>query len=76
VALWYPAVAVTARGADGATGARGVIAVDGLLLGPMPALLTAATVNVYGVPLVRPPTVKLVTLVAFAVFPPGDAVIT
>jgi hypothetical protein len=47
-----------------------------LLLGPAPALLIAATVNVYDVPLVRPPTVKLVTLVVFAVFPPGDAVIT
>jgi len=75
VALWYPAVAVTARGADGATGAWGVTDPEGALLGPVPALLIAATVNVYEVPLVRPPTVKLVTLVVFAVFPPGDAVI-
>ena len=40
--------------------ARGVIGGDWLEAAPWPIALTAATVNVYGTPFVRPVTVKLV----------------
>ena len=50
------AVAVTPVGLAG-TGA-GVTGVEGSDAGPVPASLVALTVNVYGVPLVRPDTVQ------------------
>lgn len=76
VTCWKPATAVTGLGTPGTVGARGVMAADGPLAGPFPDAFTAATVNVYAVPSVRPPTRKLVTAAVRTVAPPGDAVIT
>ena len=41
---------------------RGVTAADTVEVAPVPAALTAATLNVYGVPLVNPVTVALVAV--------------
>ena len=71
-----PAVPDTPVGAPGAVkGATGVTGGDGADAGPVPCALVAVTVNVYGVPLVRPVTVQLNGPVVHAqVCPPGDAV--
>ena len=53
-------VPTTPVGAPGTAAERGVIAADAAEAGPVPAPLTAATVNVYAVPLVRPLIVALV----------------
>jgi hypothetical protein len=45
VACPEPVVTVTDRGTPGAAGARGRTGADGLLAGPVPAAVTAATVN-------------------------------
>ena len=67
-----PAVAVTPVGAPGAL-ACGVTAVEAAEAAPVPLALVAVTVNVYGVPLVRPWTVH--GLVAeVQVRAPGDVV--
>jgi hypothetical protein len=54
VAARLPAAAETAVGAPGTV--PGITLVDGADAGPVPAELVAVTVNVYAVPLVRPPT--------------------
>jgi hypothetical protein len=51
----------------------GVTAVEGADAGPVPIALAAVTVNVYGVPFVRPVTGTEVPA-AVAVNPPGDDV--
>ena len=64
-------VPVTAVGTPGrVAGVAGAEAADA---GPVPAALVALTVNVYGVPLVRPPTVQEVEDVEHE-NPPGEAV--
>ena len=55
-----PAVALRPVGGPGGGDGTGVIWAVGADSGPAPAALRAATVNVYAVPLVRPPTLKLV----------------
>ncbi len=70
-----PATATTEPGEPGTVGACGTTAADGLLAGPVPSWFTAATVKVYDVPLVSPPTRKLVTAEVRTLLPPGDAVI-
>ena len=68
-----PAVATTPVGASGTV--IGVTAADAWDAGPVPAAFTAATVNVYEVPFVRPVTVALVAVpAAVALAPPGLAV--
>jgi hypothetical protein len=57
----------------GVAGAAGVIGPNAVEGWPAPKMLLAVTVNVYGVPLVRPVTVQLSPVVV-QVFPPGDAV--
>jgi len=57
VAWALPHVAVTLVGAPGTV--AGVTAFE-VATGPVPTALVALTVNVYEVPLVRPPTVALV----------------
>ncbi len=57
----FPAVPVTPVGAPGVV--AGVTAAEGDESGPVPTAVTAATVKVYAVPLVRPVTVKLVAAV-------------
>jgi hypothetical protein len=54
-AVRSPGAAVTDRGAPGVV--RGVIGADGVDAAPVPTALTAATVNVYAVPLLSPVTV-------------------
>ena len=61
-------VAVTAVGAPGT--AAGMADADAADEGPVPAELVADTMNVYGDPLVRPPTMQLVADVEH-VNPPG-----
>jgi hypothetical protein len=51
----------------------GVTLFDAALSGPKPIALVAATVNVYGVPFVRPVTLKG-DAAPVAVMPPGDDV--
>jgi len=54
---------------------RGITGFDSAEAGLVPATFVAVTVNVYGVPLVRPVTVQFVVSPAAAhVFPPGLAV--
>jgi hypothetical protein len=56
-------------------GGAGVTGLDGSDAGPVPFALVAVTVNVYGVPFVRPVTVQLNGPdVQVQVRPPGDAV--
>ena len=71
VARALPATALTPVGAPGTV--VGVTEFDGLLGGPVPALLVAAAVKVYVVPLVSPVTVSGLP-VPLAVAPPGLAV--
>jgi hypothetical protein len=52
-----PAVAVTPVGAPGAVGAAGVTGLEAADSALVPTALVADTVNVYGVPFVRPVTV-------------------
>ena len=61
-------VAVTVVGAPGT--AAGMAGADAADEGPVPAELVADTMNVYGDPLVRPPTMQLVADVE-QVKPPG-----
>jgi hypothetical protein len=69
-----PATADTPVGAPGAvSGASGVTAADGDEADPVPVELVAVTVNVYGVPLVRPVTVQGLDGPE-QVRPPGDEV--
>jgi len=68
------AMAVTPVGATGAVTDEGVTATLADDAGEVPTLLVAVTVNVYGVPLVNPTTVPVVTPVVLTVAPPGDAV--
>jgi len=65
------ATALTPVGAPGAV--AGVAAADAVEAAPVPTPLVAVTVNVYGVPLVRPVTVQPVVAVV-QVKPPGDEV--
>ena len=72
VAEAFPGVADTAVGAPGTVlGVTAALATDA---SEAPAALAAVTVNVYPVPLVKPPTVTLVPMIVVAVAPPGDAV--
>lgn len=74
VAWALPAVAVTFVGALGAP--PGVMLFEAVEAGPVPTLLVAVTVNVYAVPLVRPPTVAVVVapLAVLTLMFPGDEV--
>ena len=65
------ALAVTPVGESGRV--AGIAGADGAEALPVPALLVAVTVKVYGVPLVRPVTVQPVEAVV-QVRPPGDEV--
>ena len=65
--------AATAVGADGASGPVGVTAVDAADGTLLPTALVAMTVNVYGVPFVRPVTVHD-RVVVVHVRAPGDDV--
>ncbi len=67
------AVAKTPVGADGTFGAVGVTAVDAADGTLLPTALVAITVNVYGVPFVRPVTVHD-RVVVVHVRAPGDDV--
>lgn len=67
-----PATTDGTVGADGTV--TGVTAVDGADAGPVPMALVAVTVNVYGVPLVRPCTKQVKAVVVVQVSPPGSAV--
>jgi len=68
VALLFPAVAVPMVGAPGIVAGVALLeAADGA---PVPTLLVAVTVKVYGVPLVNPLTGRGL-LAPVAVFPPG-----
>jgi hypothetical protein len=58
---WDAGSAVTPVGADGATAVSGVIGLECDDTGPDPFGLTASTVNVYVVPVVRPVIVVLVS---------------
>jgi hypothetical protein len=71
-ALALPGDALTPLGASGTV--RGVTLADGLDGRPVPDPFVPVTVNVYGVPLLSPPTVQLVAPVVEHVAPPGDAV--
>ena len=51
----------------------GVTGADGSEAGPVPVVFVAVTVNLYVVPLVRPPTAQLRPLVVH-VWPPGEDV--
>ncbi len=74
VACPSPGVAFTPVGAPGTVAAgTGVTAVEGNDAAPVPTPLVAVTVNVYGVPLVRPVTFAEVPALV-AVNPPGDDV--
>jgi len=74
VAWALPAVAVTLVGAPGTP--PGVMLFDAVEAGLVPTLLVAVTVNVYAVPLVRPPTVALVVTPSgvLTLMFPGDEV--
>ena len=73
VACALPAVAAPIVGAPG--GPRGVALLDALDAGPVPTEFVAVTVNVYAVPLARPPTVIDVHgAVQVPVMPEGDEV--
>jgi hypothetical protein len=61
-------------GATGAVIAVGVTAVLANDVGPVPATFVAVTVNVNGVPLVRPVTTQVRAPVVVHVTPPGDEV--
>jgi hypothetical protein len=76
VACALPAVAVPIVGAPGAVaGAIGVTAFDAADGGPVPTLLLAVTVNVYGVPFASPVTlIDVQGAVQLAVMDPGDDV--
>ena len=66
-------VATRPVGADGTV--PGVAVFDGLLAGPVPTLLVARAVNVYGTPFVSPLTMhESGPLVQVHVAPPGLAV--
>ena len=67
------AVAKTPVGADGTSGPVGVTAVDAADAKLLPTALVAMTVNVYGVPFVRPVTVHD-RVVVVHVRAPGDEV--
>ena len=71
VADALPRLAVTPVGASGT--ATGVTAFDDADAGPVPALLVAVTVKVYGVPLVSPVTVAESEVpLTVATWPPLD----
>ena len=68
VTLLFPAVAVPTVGAPGAP--SGVALLEAVDAAPVPTLLVAVTVKVYGVPLVNPLTVRGL-LPPLPVTPPG-----
>jgi hypothetical protein len=68
VAVLFPAAAVPIAGAPGTV--AGVTLMDAADGAPVPTLLVAVTVKVYGVPLVNPLTGRGL-LAPVAVFPPG-----
>jgi hypothetical protein len=70
-----PGTALTLVGASGGT-AAGVTEFDGAEAGPVPTLLVAVTVKVYGVPLARLLTVAVVTLPSGPVTPPAGVEVT
>ena len=73
VALPCPAVAITPVGLPGSP--EGVTLLDGLEAAPDPSTFVAVTVNVYGVPFVRPVTVQESCPLDHAhVLPPGELV--
>ncbi len=69
------AVATTAVGADGTVGPVGVTAVDAIDDTLLPTALVAMTVNVYGVPFVRPVTVHDRVVVVHARAPGDDVTV-
>ena len=72
VAEWLAATTVGAPGAPGLSlGVTGAVAGDATL---SPPALVALTVNVYGLPLLRPVTMHEVSVVAIQVFELGDEV--
>ena len=73
VACESPATALTPVGASGTVG-LGITDVDGSDASPVPTLFVAVTVNVYGVPSVRPTTAADVAPAVVAVTLPGDDV--
>jgi hypothetical protein len=72
VAWPSPGVALTPVGAPGTV--AGVTGEEATEAAPVPIELVAVTVNVYGVPLVRPVTTADVAPVVLAVNPPGEDV--